>query len=93
LPPSAAPQAPTTDGRSVGQLIEDARRSLAAGDYAGAIVEFDRALKRDPENGDAKEGLTKAGEAYKAHKMEQEQLDRVKMAFAGQEFTSALHVL
>ena len=74
---------PPTDA-SLGRLTRG-REEVAwrRGDYAAAVVDYNDAIKRDPANLDAQAGLTKAGEAYKAHKAEQEQLDRVQMAFAG----------
>jgi hypothetical protein len=90
--PAPAPAAPA-DARSLGQLMEDAKKSMASRDYAAAVVDYAAALKREPENAEAKAGLQRAGDAYKARKLELEQLDKVRMAFADEEFTSALHIL
>jgi tetratricopeptide (TPR) repeat protein len=89
---SAAPAASASD-RPTSELLAEARTAIASRDYGAAVLAYNEILGKEPDNAEAKDGLARAGEDYKARKAEIEQLDRVKMAFAEQEFTSALHVL
>jgi tetratricopeptide (TPR) repeat protein len=75
------------------EIMEKAKSALAAQDYATAVISYNEALRSNPESVDAKNGLALATEGYKARKAELDQVESIKMAFADEEFTSALRLL
>jgi len=78
--------------RTVAASLAQANQRMAAGDFGGAVVSFNEALRADPMNLDAKRGLNEAGERYKERKAEQDALEAIKLGFRDGEYTSALRL-
>jgi tetratricopeptide (TPR) repeat protein len=87
--PAPAPAPPMT----VDQAMAKARAAMASSDYGAAVIAFKAALDLDKTNVEALEGIRQAGDAYKTQKAEQEQFDRVAMAFREGEYASGLRLL
>lgn len=91
-----APVAPATvpaPAMTLEQAMAKARGAMAASDYGAAVIAYKAALDLDKTNLEALEGIRQAGDAYKTQKAEQEQFDRVAMAFKDGEYASGLRLL
>lgn len=107
LPPPAPPRpaksqapakGPETAAKPVApadpaQLIARARSAMRTEDYGAAVIAYKAVLDADPANAEALEGIRDAGDRYKAQRAEQEQFERVRLAFHDGEYTSALRML
>ncbi|HEX6851839.1 MAG TPA: tetratricopeptide repeat protein [Candidatus Polarisedimenticolaceae bacterium] len=92
-PAPAAPAPAPVPAMTLDQAMAKARTAMAASDYGAAVIAYKAALDLDKTNIEALEGIRQAGDAYKAQKAEQEQFDRVAMAFKEGEFASGLRLL
>jgi tetratricopeptide (TPR) repeat protein len=94
--PAAAAPAPimsTEDkAKAVAASLERGRERMADGDFGAAVVAFNEALRLDPANLEAKQGLNTAGDRYKERKAEQDALESIRLAFRDGEYTSALRL-
>jgi tetratricopeptide (TPR) repeat protein len=88
-PPAPAPKLTG----SVPDLLARARAAFERQDYAGAVLAYNAVLSLEADNDEAKSGLARAGEAYKAQKAEHEQMEKVRDAFREEDYTTALKLL
>jgi len=98
-PPAARMQKPPArePGSSPGEFaermshaLERARTALAERDYAAAVIAYNEALEISPDNVEAREGLREAGDLYREHRVEADQLERAKRAFELGDYAAAL---
>jgi tetratricopeptide (TPR) repeat protein len=87
--PPATPRAQTA---TTGQLMVRAMDLMEAGDYAGAVLIYNQVLEIEPGHVEARAGLLKAGEKYKAWKSAQDQLEAGRAAFRDGDFATALRI-
>lgn len=93
-PPVATTPAPApAPAMTLDQAMGKGRAALDAGDWGAAVIAFKAALDLDKANLEALDGIRRAGDAYKSEKAEQEQFDRVAMAFKEGEYASGLRLL
>lgn len=103
-PTNAVPETPKADpqpkpavappsARTASEAMVRAKAAMDSGDYARAVIAYNEALTLDPGVDEARSGLTQAGELYKAQKVERDQVERAKTAFAEGEYTPTLKIL
>jgi tetratricopeptide (TPR) repeat protein len=87
-PEPAAPSAP-----SLSTSLARGREAMAAADYDDAVLAYNDALRADPTNAEAQQGMAAATDAYKAFKAQNEQIAGIRSAFEDGEYASALRVI
>ncbi len=87
--PAAAAQ-PSAD---LSVLIETARRHFDRGEYAEAVVAYNRVLAIDPDNVEARDGLLEAGNRFQTYREGERQLESARRAFDEMSYASALRLL
>jgi tetratricopeptide (TPR) repeat protein len=84
----AVPAAPIADA-----LLREAEAKFQAGDYAAAVIDYDRVLDLEPERAGVRERLAVAAERYKAQLAEDERWARLTQEFEQGNYADALHLL
>ena len=79
-------------GQDVESLLAAARVAFEAGEYADAIVAYDRVVAADPENQEAQDRLRAAGEFYRAEREADERNRQAIVAFEQGDYRNALRL-
>lgn len=89
--PASRPSEPSVP--SLSASLARGREAMAALDYDDAVLAYNDALRADPTNAEAQQGMALATESYKAVKAQNEQIAGIRSAFEDGEFASALRVI
>jgi tetratricopeptide (TPR) repeat protein len=76
----------------ISTLLEEANAAVDSGNFAAAVVSFNRVLELDPTNAAAAAGLTSAGESYREQRERDEQWRKARQAFADGSYRDALRM-
>lgn len=94
--PKGEPSAPRPSEPSLPPLsasLARGREAMEARDWDDAVLAYNDALRADPTNAEAQQGMALATESYKAVKAQNEQIAGIRSAFEDGEFASALRVI
>jgi tetratricopeptide (TPR) repeat protein len=92
--PAPAPAPAAAGGpRQIEALLASGEAALGAGDYAAAVVAFDKVLEIVPDHPGAAARMHIAAEGYRVQKERQEKWAQVVAAFDNQQYTDALRFL
>ena len=75
------------------RLVREAEAAFQSGDFAAAVVAYDKVLDLEPDRADVRERLNVAAERYKEQQASDEQWAKIVHEFGMQNFADALHLL
>jgi len=76
----------------VSTLLEEANAAVDSGNFAAAVVSFNKVLELEPSNAAAAAGLTSAGESYRQQREKDEQWRKARQAFEDGTYRDALRM-
>jgi len=88
-----SPEPPKLSVPPLSGSLARGREAIAARDYDDAVLAFHDALRADPTNAEAQQGMALATEAYKTVKAQNEQIAGIRSAFEDGEYASAMRVI